>query len=539
MIVSIFNDVIGPVMRGPSSSHCAAALRIGRLARDLMGGEIQDVLVEFDRNGSLPTTHESQGSDMGLCGGLLGWDAADERLPGSPEALRATGTTLRIETVDSGDPHPNTYRLTLTGGGEQHRLRAISTGGGMVEVVAVDDFPVSIAGDYYETLLWVERNGPDLLRRLSGILEADAILLHESETGHLVEIKAQRFLDDRSVAALQLPGAIRQVKRLAPVLPVLSRRGVAVPFQTCDEMLRLDAGRDAPLWRHALEYEMARGGLSESEVFAKMGEIVRVLRRSIQHGLAGTSYGDRLLGYQCGTFRQLLDGGRLLDAGTLNRIVLYVSALMEVKSSMGVIVAAPTAGACAAVPGAILGMAEALGLSEGLMARALLASGLIGVFIASGWTFAAEVGGCQAECGAAGSMAAAGLVTLAGGTLRQGIAAASMALQGMRGLICDPVANRVEVPCLGKNVLAASNAVCCANMALADYDPVIPLDEVIETAQRVGRQLPRELRCTGLGGLAITQTSRRLENELAARKVPPVTPRGAGDRPEGPAPAHR
>jgi L-serine dehydratase len=187
---------------------------------------------------------------------------------------------------------------------------------------------------------------------------------------------------------------------------------------------------------------------------------------------------------------------------------------------MGVIVAAPTAGACAAVPGAILGMAEALGLSEDLMARAMLASGLIGVFIASGWTFAAEVGGCQAECGAAGSMAAAGLVTLAGGTLRQSIAASSMALQGMLGLICDPVANRVEVPCLGKNVLAASNAVCCANMALADYDPVIPLDEVIETAQRVGRQLSRELRCTGLGGLAITQTARRLENELAARKVP-------------------
>lgn len=539
MIVSIFNDVIGPVMRGPSSSHCAAALRIGRLARDLMGGEIQDVLVEFDRNGSLPTTHESQGSDMGLCGGLLGWDAADERLPGSPEALRATGTTLRIETVDSGDPHPNTYRLTLTGGGEQHRLRAISTGGGMVEVVAVDDFPVSIAGDYYETLLWVERNDPDLLHRLSGLLEADAILLHESETGHLVEIKAQRFLDERSVAALQFPGAIRQVKRLAPVLPVLSRRGAAVPFQTCDEMLRLDAGRDAPLWRNALEYEMARGGLSESEVFAKMGEIVRVLRRSIQHGLAGTAYGDRLLGYQCGTFRQRLEGGQLLDAGALNRIVLYVSALMEVKSSMGVIVAAPTAGACAAVPGAILGMADALGLSEGPMARALLASGLIGVFIASGWTFAAEVGGCQAECGAAGSMAAAGLVTLAGGTLRQGIAAASMALQGMLGLICDPVANRVEVPCLGKNVLAASNAVCCANMALADYDPVIPLDEVIGTAQRVGRQLPRELRCTGLGGLAITQTSRRLESELAARKAPPVTPRGAGDHPEGSAAAHR
>ena len=101
MLVSIFNDVIGPVMRGPSSSHCAAALRIGRLARDLVGGTPAELLVEFDRGGSLPTTHESQGSDMGLFGGLLGWDAADPRLPESAAALEAAGTRVRIETIDA------------------------------------------------------------------------------------------------------------------------------------------------------------------------------------------------------------------------------------------------------------------------------------------------------------------------------------------------------------------------------------------------------------------------------------------------------
>src|SRR6516225_860275 len=134
MIVSIFNDVIGPVMRGASSSHCAAALRIGRLARDLMDGDLQQVLVEFDRNGSLPTTHESQGSDMGLFGGLLGWETTDERLPSSRQALQDSGVEIRIEIVDTGDPHPNTYRLTLTNACERHTLRAISTGGGMIEV---------------------------------------------------------------------------------------------------------------------------------------------------------------------------------------------------------------------------------------------------------------------------------------------------------------------------------------------------------------------------------------------------------------------
>jgi L-serine dehydratase len=113
-------------------------------------------------------------------------------------------------------------------------------------------------------------------------------------------------------------------------------------------------------------------------------------------------------------------------------------------------------------------------------------------------------------------MAAAALVTLAEGTLAQAVAAASMALQSMIGLVCDPVANRVEVPCLGKNVMAASNAIACANMALAGYDPVIPLDEVIETARRVGDQLPRELRCTALGGLSSTPTSKLIELRLSA-----------------------
>ena len=110
-------------------------------------------------------------------------------------------------------------------------------------------------------------------------------------------------------------------------------------------------------------------------------------------------------------------------------------------------------------------------------------------------------------------MAAAALVTLAGGTAEQAVGAASMALQNVLGLICDPVGNRVEVPCLGRNVMAASNALACANMALAGFDPVIPLDEVIETMLRVGESLPAALRCTALGGLSSTPTSRRIEQE--------------------------
>jgi L-serine dehydratase len=154
-------------------------------------------------------------------------------------------------------------------------------------------------------------------------------------------------------------------------------------------------------------------------------------------------------------------------------------------------------------------------LDEDDMARALLAAGMIGVFICARSTFAAEVCGCMAECGSAAGMAAAALATLAGGSARQAVDAASMALQNTMGLVCDPVAGRVEVPCLGKNVLAAANALACANMALAGYDAVIPLDEVIAAMDLTGKSLPMELRCTGLGGLSVTPASQRIEAKLA------------------------
>jgi L-serine dehydratase len=503
--VSIFNDVIGPVMRGPSSSHCAAALRIGRLARDLMETDIAEVLVEFDREGSLPTTHESQGSDMGLFGGLLGWEADDERLPDSAQALENAGIKLRIETIDVNDPHPNTYRLTLNNAREQHSLIAISTGGGMMEVLSIDGVALSMDGGYHETLIWLPKG-------ISAHFEADEVICHDAGEQQIIQVKAAVF-----AATDHLP--VIAVKRLAPVLPVPSRKDMRVPFTSCADMLTHDGERHTPLWQLAVDYEMARGQFSADEVIEKMIHIVRILRKSIQQGITGTQYEDRVLGHQSGRFNELMQAGRLLDGGALNRIVLYVTALMEVKSSMGVIVAAPTAGACAALPGAVIGMAEALGQDEIEMAKAMLAAGVIGVFIATRWTFAAEVGGCQAEGGAAASMAAAALVTLAGGTRDQAIAAASMAFQSMLGLICDPIANRVEAPCLGKNVMAASNALSCANMALAGFDPLIPLDEVIDAAKNVAAMMPREHRCTSLGGLAITPTSLEIERKLGERKA--------------------
>ena len=516
---SIFNDVIGPVMRGPSSSHCAAAVRIGRMARDLMDGEIKDVLIEFDPDGSLATTHESQGSDMGLFGGLLGWDATDERLANSPKAIREAGINVSIEINSIDANHPNTYKIMIVNSRETRIVTAISTGGGIIEAIEIDSIKVSMAGDYFETLIYFEADGNKLLSHLNKNISADEIHLLSGESYQFIEIKTQAFLGQEKITELYSQFDIQAIKQIAPVLPVLSRKAVEVPFINCDEMLAYNQDKNLDLWELAVHYERARGALTEDQVLEKMAGIIDIMRSAIEAGLAGTEYADRILGYQSGNFQAQMENHSLIDGGVLNRITLYTTALMESKSAMGLIVAAPTAGACGGLPGACIGAADAVGLSKEDMTRAMLAGGIIGIFIAAHATFAAEVGGCQAECGAGSGMAAAALVTLAEGSTQQAVNAASMALQNTLGMICDPVANRVEVPCLGKNVMAASNALACANMALAGYDPVIPLDEVIQTMDEVGKMIPSALRCTALGGLSITKTSKEIESRLAKNRV--------------------
>ena len=510
---SIFNDVIGPVMRGPSSSHCAAALRIGLIARALMQGVIDNVLVECDAQGSLALTFDNQGSDIGLWGGLLGWEATNERLAQSEQALHAAGVTTEVRVGDFGDIHPNTYRLTLKNSRETHKLMAISTGGGMIEVISIDDVPITLLGDQYETLIFLDQAGMGVLTLLERHLADEKIKLNSHAGFTIVQVRGR--IDTEKLRAL-LKGQAEQlvIRVIAPVVPVLAVKQDQLPFLSCREMLDYNAQGSLSLWELALRYESARGGISGTEVFERMREIARVMRRAIDTGLAGTEYDDRILGWQSGKYKELMDQGGLLDAGVLNAIILAVTATMENKSSMGLVVAAPTAGSCGVLPGTCLATADFLGLAEDEVVKALLAAGIIGVFIAREATFSAEIGGCQAECGSASGMSAAGLVTLAGGSLEQAIAAASMALQSSLGMICDPIANRVEAPCLGKNTMAAANALSAANMALAGFDHLIPFDEVLVAMDQVGRSLPHALRCTGLGGLSVTKTSREIEKRL-------------------------
>ena len=507
-ISSIFNDVIGPVMRGPSSSHSAAACRIGLLLRDLMKGEINDVVIDYDPNGSLVTTHESQGTDMGLYGGLLGWQADDERMMKYRELIEEAGINIKVNYLSYGAEHPNNYRIGISNSAITHTMSAISTGGGMIEVQEIDGSKVSINGDYHELLIYGKNL--DIIENLLPDDTNDYKIVQQS----FIEIKSTAPYSSAMISKIEAIPGVSNVCYLHPVLPVLSRKDLQVPFIFCHEMIDIGQSENLKLWELALLYESARGGISSEAVFEKMRSIVKVMQQAIAEGLQGTYYEDRILPVQSLGFRDQMSKKALLDGGMLNTIVLYTTAMMEVKSSMGVFVAAPTAGSCGALPGAILGAAKESGSSEDEIVKAMLAAGMMGVFISEHATFAAEVAGCQAETGAGGSMAAAGLVTLMDGKLEQCVAAASLALQNSLGIVCDPIGNRVEAPCLGKNVMAAANALSCANMALANYDHLIPYDEVVQSMVEVGDMMAHELTCTGLGGLAATPTGKAIEAKL-------------------------
>jgi len=513
---SIFNDVLGPVMRGPSSSHTAASWRMGAIAVSLLGEPWRHALVEFDEHGNWATNYEEQGTVLGMDGGLLGIDITDARIIDG-KAI-AADRQLEIEYRVSRFPtdHPNTVRLTLTGEyGARLVLIAISTGGGMFEIQMVNGRSVRLGGDYHEWLGTTASSTTDQqLAALDGALSGTPAFVEPTQTS-LLHVRSSDPFSPEILELLDGLDWVESASTSPPVMPIISGREGTFPFTTYPEMVAYVEREGGSFGELGLKYEAARSGLDEATLLGKMGELVDLIEGSIAIGLAGTNYADRILHQQSHKIAEAETEGRLPADGLVLRIIENVTAIMESKSGMEIIVAAPTAGGCGTLGGTIKAVTDAKSVSREAKIRAYFAAGLVGVFFARGPGFSAETGGCQLETGAAASMAAAALSDLCGGTAMQSASAASMALQNTIGLVCDPVADRVEVPCLGKNVTAGVNALAASTMALSGFNAVVPLDEVIETVSSVAASMPRSLCCTGLGGLAATPTAAKLKASLS------------------------
>ena len=511
---SIFNDVLGPIMTGPSSSHTAGPCRIGLVGHQLcLGAEPTSLEIRFDRKGSFAASYNLQGTDRGLVGGLVGLWPDSEGLRTVLTDVAKRGIQVRFLIDDFEADHPNTAKSTVRTKAETLELTGQSIGGGMFRVIEVNGYHVEIRGDFYELLVVTE---PEYEAKITALLPETGReeLNRDRKDGRLLlHAKYSAALTPECLAALRAEKHALWVRYLEPVMPILSGKASQAPFSTNQELMEWIAKTGTEDWEAGAYYELRRGHTTKEDVYQKMEHIADVMRESVMDGLDHPIHGQ-IIPARAAAYAAMGKANKLIPLGVMNTAMAWSMAVVEVNSRYGKLVAAPTGGACGVIPGAILGTAEELGLSKDDVVKALFAAGIVGVFIAEHATFAAEIASCQAECGAGSAMAAAGVAQLFGGTPAQCAAAASMALQNVLGMICDSVADLVEVPCLGRNVLGTVNAIVCANMALAGVPEVIPLDETIASMLEVGNLMPSELCCTGKGGLAVTETSKCLKCKL-------------------------
>lgn len=201
----------------------------------------------------------------------------------------------------------------------------------------------------------------------------------------------------------------------------------------------------------------------------------------------------------------------------LSRAIAYSMAVLEVNASMGLIVAAPTAGSSGVLPGVLLAVRDTKGLSDEILYKGLLNASAIGYILMRNASVSGAEAGCQAEVGAASAMAASAVVEMMGGTPKMCLSAASTALSNLLGMVCDPIAGLVEAPCQSRNAVGVANAITCAELALSGVENVIPFDEMAEAMYRVGKSLPFELRETAMGGCAGTPTGCRLGCDICGK----------------------
>ncbi|WP_077615048.1 L-serine ammonia-lyase, iron-sulfur-dependent, subunit alpha [Caenibacillus caldisaponilyticus] len=286
-------------------------------------------------------------------------------------------------------------------------------------------------------------------------------------------------------------------------------------FRTVAELVAIAERERIPISEVMIRKEMQEFDRTKEEIFAQMENNLKVMEAAVERGIhekvrshSGLTGGDAVLIQNYIQSGRTLAGERILDA------VSKAVATNEVNAAMGTICATPTAGSAGVVPGVLFGLAPKLSPTREQMIRFLFTAGAVGYVIANNASISGASGGCQAEVGSAAGMAAAAAVELAGGSPAQSAEATAIALKNMIGLVCDPVAGLVEVPCVKRNAMGAAIAVVAADMALAGVKSRIPCDEVIEAMHRVGQRMPSAFKETAEGGLATTPTGLRLAEKI-------------------------
>lgn len=282
-------------------------------------------------------------------------------------------------------------------------------------------------------------------------------------------------------------------------------------FKNANEMLKICNENQLMISDVMKQRECELGETTVDQMQYRMKRVLEIMKESAAAPIKtpGKSMGG-LIGGEAKKLTTHRNKGKTICGSVLSRGITYAMAVLEVNASMGLIVAAPTAGSSGIVPGLLLALQQEYHISDERIMDALFNAGAIGYFAMRNATVAGAVGGCQAEVGVASAMAASAAVELMGGSPQQSLDAASTVLMNMLGLVCDPVGGLVEYPCQNRNAAGVANALIAAEMALSGISQLIPFDEMLEAVYSVGKRLPSELRETALGGCAATPTGCQL-----------------------------
>lgn len=267
------------------------------------------------------------------------------------------------------------------------------------------------------------------------------------------------------------------------------------------------------IWQIAIDKDFENTGIEEADLLELMHETLEVMRDSAYKGLDQAVYSmSKITGGSAVKVNKYAEDS--VSGKTITRAMAMALSVSEVNSSMGRIVAAPTAGASGILPAALFTMQEKYGYDDDKLVEALIVAGVIGEIIAQNASISGAEGGCQAECGSAAAMAAAAICYLRDFDIDTIFASAAFAIKNILGLVCDPVLGLVEYPCNLRNASGVVNAIISADLAMSGFPCLIPLDETIDSMRQVGNSLPEALRETALGGLAATPTAEKLGEEM-------------------------
>ncbi|QPO13346.1 L-serine ammonia-lyase, iron-sulfur-dependent, subunit alpha [Thalassospira sp. A40-3] len=526
--ISLLNSVIGPVMRGPSSSHCAAPYMMAKLVRELScanGETLRRAVIRFDPRGSFAPCYKSQSSDENFAAGLAGAKLTD---PDYREILgrveQGEGFHFSIEVTElENNNHPNRVDLELsvtTPDGEERSdlYTGASVGGGMYYIDGRNGERLFMTGKTAIVFVW----GAEAVAK-ADTLANELAVGENSLLGVSVEPDHERV----EIALQALPNAdvLTAIRNRDGIADVRFADASQYPVCATDDLFSESAAviavaddqEGGSIADAALVLEAKRLGLSRDATRALFRERCELMLRVVAEGFEAKPEDNvmRFLTLRARTVRDAnLPAG--LGGPVLQDAMAGALSAMERDSNRGLVCAAPTAGSAGVVPGTLYGLIRH-GIDLDGATDALQTMALIGAVFAARGTFAAECGGCSVETGASAAMAAAGVTQAYGGTPKQCFDAASMCLMNTLGLVCDPVGGDVEIPCHARNVAGVSHAFSSAMAVLAGFDAVLAYDELVDQTVKIGNMMHPDLRCTARGGCAATKTALRMVEAVSQK----------------------